>query len=135
VPVDSRTCDAGRAGRTEAPAAGGRADLKATVELFKTLPIPAFDHPTEYVALKSSEEYAFYDGDIASSEGWQIRPQEYLDRIKDASCSIRRVSTLGGAESIMVGAGTVQPELQAAPSMAAAAAKELGLAGRAPIHS
>lgn len=106
-------------------------DLQATVELFKTLKIPAFDHQTEYVGLKSDEEYAFYDGDIASSEGWRIRPQEYLEHIKERIVRHSTCKHVGAVrDSIMVG-GLARFNLnyrQLHP-MAAAAAKELGLAG------
>jgi coenzyme F420-reducing hydrogenase alpha subunit len=43
-------------------------DLEATLELFKTLKIPAFERETEYISLKSKEEYALYDGVIASTD-------------------------------------------------------------------
>ena len=43
-------------------------DLQATLELFKTLKIPAFERETEYISLKSKEEYALYDGVIASTD-------------------------------------------------------------------
>jgi coenzyme F420-reducing hydrogenase alpha subunit len=43
-------------------------DLEATLALFKTLKIPAFERETEYISLKSKEEYALYDGVIASTD-------------------------------------------------------------------
>jgi sulfhydrogenase subunit alpha len=43
-------------------------DLAATLELFKTLKIPDFRRETEYISLKSKEEYALYDGVIASTD-------------------------------------------------------------------
>lgn len=106
-------------------------DLQATVDLFKTLPIPAFHNPTEYVALKSAAEYAFYDGDIASSEGWRIRPQAYLDHIKERIVQHSTCKHVGAIRpNIMVGAlarfNLNYPQLH---PMAAAAAKDLGLPG------
>ncbi len=106
-------------------------DLQATVELFKTLPIPDYHNPTEYVALKSEAEYAFYDGDIASSEGWRIRPQAYLDRIKERIVQHSTCKHVGAMRpNIMVGAlarfNLNYPQLH---PMAAATAKELGLTG------
>ncbi|MDP2900427.1 MAG: Ni/Fe hydrogenase subunit alpha [Candidatus Bathyarchaeota archaeon] len=106
-------------------------DLQATVDLFKTLPIPAFDNPTEYVALKSDVEYAFYDGDIASSDGWRVRPQEYLDRIKERVVQHSSCKHVGAVRpNFMVGALARfnLNYLQLHP-MAAVAAKELGLTG------
>ncbi|MFA5795308.1 MAG: Ni/Fe hydrogenase subunit alpha [Candidatus Brocadiia bacterium] len=55
----------------------GLKDLKLTVDLFKTLTIPAFERETEYVALKSNAEYAFYDGKIASTDGGLTPPAKY----------------------------------------------------------
>lgn len=46
-----------------------RTDLQLTVELFQTLRLPAFERPTEYMALVSPGEYAWLDGEIASSDG------------------------------------------------------------------
>jgi len=43
-------------------------DLEATLELFKSLKIPDFKRETEYISLKSKEEYALYDGAIASTD-------------------------------------------------------------------
>ena len=43
-------------------------DLEATLALFATLKIPAFERETEYISLKSKEEYALYDGVIASTD-------------------------------------------------------------------
>jgi len=43
-------------------------DLEATLALFQTLQIPPFERETEYISLKSKEEYALYDGIIASTD-------------------------------------------------------------------
>jgi len=43
-------------------------DLEATLALFQTLQIPPFERETEYISLKSKEEYALYDGVIASTD-------------------------------------------------------------------
>lgn len=42
--------------------------LEATLALFQTLQIPPFERETEYISLKSKEEYALYDGVIASTD-------------------------------------------------------------------
>lgn len=44
-----------------------RGDLRLTAELYATLKLPTVDRKTEYVALKCSDEYAFYDGDLVST--------------------------------------------------------------------
>ena len=48
--------------------AEARPDLEATLELFKSMKIPDFKRETEYISLKSKEEYALYDGAIASTD-------------------------------------------------------------------
>ena len=46
-----------------------RADVDATVELFQSLSLPAFDRETEYIALHKEDEYCYMDGELASSDG------------------------------------------------------------------
>jgi coenzyme F420-reducing hydrogenase alpha subunit len=52
-------------------------DLEATLALFKTLKIPDFKRETEYISLKSKEEYALYDGVIASTEAGATPVENY----------------------------------------------------------
>lgn len=58
-------------------------DLKATVEMFKGINIPQFERETEYVSLRHPEHYAFYDGDIYSSEGETVSPSRYREVITE----------------------------------------------------
>lgn len=44
-------------------------DVEATVELFQSLAVPEFERDTEYLALQLPGEYAWYGGDIASTDG------------------------------------------------------------------
>ncbi len=44
-------------------------DVQATVELFQALPVPQFERDTEYLALSRPGEYAWYGGQIASTDG------------------------------------------------------------------
>jgi len=61
-----------------------REDLDTTVELLKTKPMPEFERKTEYIALKKPGEYAFLDGQIASSASDELLPpQYYKDRVKE----------------------------------------------------
>jgi len=53
------------------------ADLEATLALFKTLKIPAFERETEYISLQSKEEYALYDGVIASTDAGTTPVENY----------------------------------------------------------
>jgi sulfhydrogenase subunit alpha len=54
-------------------------DIDATVELFSTLDLPAFERETEYVALVSDDEYAFYEGEIGSSDCGCVSVQRYRE--------------------------------------------------------
>lgn len=47
-----------------------RRDMDETVALFKTLDWPQFKRETEYVSLTKSDEYAFIDGQIKTSDGF-----------------------------------------------------------------
>jgi len=49
---------------------GGVADLKAIAEVVLSVAdkLPAFDRPTEYIALKNPGSYSFYHGQIASTD-------------------------------------------------------------------
>jgi sulfhydrogenase subunit alpha len=55
-----------------------RVDVKETVDLFEGLELPAFTRETEYIALRKPDEYAFIDGEIASSDGGAWPLKEYL---------------------------------------------------------
>jgi sulfhydrogenase subunit alpha len=55
------------------------ADLDTTVGLFKTIKIPDFVRETEYIALKDASEYAFINGQIASSDMAAVPVEKYLD--------------------------------------------------------
>ena len=53
-------------------------DLNATVDIIKTLDIPDFERETEYVALTHPNEYAFYEGDLASTDlDKPVSPRNY----------------------------------------------------------
>ncbi len=60
-----------------------REDLGASAELFATIELPAFERPTEYVSLKHPDRYAFYDGDIFSSDGHRLPVRRYREAIKE----------------------------------------------------
>jgi len=58
-------------------------DLEASLGVLKTLDLPAFERETEYVSLSNTQDYAHYDGNIKSTDGWEIDPIDYLDKIKE----------------------------------------------------
>ncbi len=55
-------------------------DLLATVETLKALAgaIPQFERDTEYISLRSDDDYALYDGDICSSDTGRVPDGDYL---------------------------------------------------------
>jgi len=62
---------------------GAYPDLEASLGVLKTLDLPAFERETEYVSLSNPDDYAHYDGNIKSTDGWEIDPADYLDKIKE----------------------------------------------------
>ncbi|GAB4574364.1 MAG: Ni/Fe hydrogenase subunit alpha [Anaerolineae bacterium] len=82
-----------------------RADVDATVELFATLPMPAFERDTEYIALHKPDEYAFIDGVIASTDGgtWPVEDyrsvtnEQIVPHSSAKHCANQRESYMVGA--------------------------------------
>jgi len=60
-----------------------RADLEATVDLFAGLSWPEFERETEYLSLRDPEEYAFYEGELVSSDGARAQAADYGEMIKE----------------------------------------------------
>jgi sulfhydrogenase subunit alpha len=58
-------------------------DLETSLAVLKTLKLPDFERETEYISITSKDDYALYDGDLKSSDGWVIKPENYLDKIKE----------------------------------------------------
>ena len=58
-------------------------DLEATVTLFSQLTMPAFDHPTEYLSLKSAADYAYFGDLILSSHGDITPVHHYREKVKE----------------------------------------------------
>ncbi|MBU2500110.1 Ni/Fe hydrogenase subunit alpha [bacterium] len=54
-------------------------DLIATVETMKALAgeIPQFERPTEFISLRSDDDYALYDGDICSTDTGRVPDSQY----------------------------------------------------------
>jgi sulfhydrogenase subunit alpha len=58
-------------------------DLEKSLKILKTLKIPDFERETEYISLTDRVDYALYNGDMKSSDGWVINYQDYLTKIKE----------------------------------------------------
>jgi coenzyme F420-reducing hydrogenase alpha subunit len=82
-----------------------RADVDATIELGASLPWPQFERDTEYVSLTRPDEYAFIDGEIATSDGIRVPIEDYRQvtneyMVPHSSAKFTRHQR----ESVMVGA-------------------------------
>jgi len=58
-------------------------DFEKSLEVFKTLDIPDFERKTEYISISDTSDYALYDGNIKSTDGWEIDDQNYLNKINE----------------------------------------------------
>lgn len=82
-------------------------DLLETLETLKALAgmIPDFTRETEYIALRSDDEYALYDGDICSTDTGRVSDTEYLKMTNEfvvphstsKHCKVNRSSYMTGA--------------------------------------
>jgi coenzyme F420-reducing hydrogenase alpha subunit len=110
-------------------------DLQATVDLFAGLKLPVFERETEYVSLKSAKEYAFYEGDIYSSDTGPIPVRDYrgvTNEMVVAHSSAKHAKHV--RESYMVGAlARFNNNHEQLTEGAKRAAGKLGL--KAPCHN
>jgi len=58
-------------------------DLEKSLKVLKTVKIPDFERETEYISISNPEEYALYEGNIKSTDGWEIDDQDYLTKINE----------------------------------------------------
>jgi coenzyme F420-reducing hydrogenase alpha subunit len=58
-------------------------DIPPTLDFFASVSIPAFERKTDYVALTSPDEYAFYSGTLISSETGEISARDYRNKVKE----------------------------------------------------
>jgi coenzyme F420-reducing hydrogenase alpha subunit len=85
--------------------AGHEADVQATVDLFATLKAPTFARETEYESLRDPTEYAFYGGDLVTSDNVKVDVHDYGQVIHESivkHSSAKHVKNK--RESLMVGA-------------------------------
>jgi sulfhydrogenase subunit alpha len=119
--------------------AGHEADVQATVDLFATLKVPAFARETEYESLRDPTEYAFYGGDLVTSDGARASAQDYKKIIHESivkHSSAKHVKNK--RESLMVGAlARFNNNAKQLHPKALAAAATLGLKapGTNPFHN
>jgi coenzyme F420-reducing hydrogenase alpha subunit len=82
-----------------------RVDMDETIALLKTLPWPQFERETEYVSLKKEDEYAFIDGVIATTDGFNYELPDYR-KVTNETCVPHSTAKhcKHNRESYMVGA-------------------------------
>ena len=104
-------------------------DLEAWVEILKTLDIPDFERETEYLALQRDDEYAFYNGVIASTEGGTTPVPQYRETIQEFVVPYSTAKHAKAArESFMVGAlARFNNNYEQLSPLARWAAEEMGL--------
>lgn len=110
-------------------------DLEATLALFKTLKIPDFQRETEYISLKSKEEYALYEGVIASTDAGTTPVANYRNWTNEYLVPQSTAKyTKHVRDSYMVGAlARFNNNHDQLPAGAQKAAEELGL--KAPCYN
>jgi len=110
-------------------------DLEATLELFKSLKIPDFKRETEYISLKSKEDYALYDGVIASTDAGTTPVVNYRNWTNEYLVPQSTAKyTKHVRDSYMVGAlARFNNNHDQLPARAQKAAEELGL--KAPCYN
>ena len=104
-------------------------DLEAWVKIFKTLDIPDFERETEYLALQRDDEYAFYNGSIASTDGGTTPVPQYREKITEFVVPYSTAKhTKAARESFMVGAlARFNNNYEHLSPLARWAAEEMGL--------
>jgi len=104
-------------------------DLEAWIEIVKTLDIPDFERETEYLALQRDDEYAFYNGDIASTDGGTTPVPQYREKIEEFVVPYSTAKhTKAARESFMVGAlARFNNNYEKLSPLARWAAEEMGL--------
>jgi sulfhydrogenase subunit alpha len=83
------------------------ADLQAVAQLFKSVSskLPDFTRETEFIALTGSDEYAFYDGRIGSTDTCNAPASEYMSYTNEYVVPISTAKRAKHArDSYMVGA-------------------------------
>ena len=114
-------------------------DVKQTVDLFATLTPPAFERETEYESITHPDEYAFFKGDLMTSDGDRVDEHAYRDIIHESvvqHSSAKHVKNK--RESLMVGAlARFNNNYAQLLPQATEAAQALGLPGPStnPFHN
>jgi sulfhydrogenase subunit alpha len=106
-----------------------RDDMDETIALLKALPWPKFERETEYVSLKKDDEYAFIDGVVATTDGFNYPLPDYR-QVTNEYCVPHSTAkhTKHNRDSYMVGAlARFNNNYDQLHPRAKAAAEELGM--------
>ncbi len=111
------------------------ADVGEAAKLFATLHIPSLEREKEYIALTRPDEYAFYDGDLKTSNSGTISVENYTDIIKERLIehSTAKHATMGGSPYMVGALARVNLNFPQLSSAAREIAEELGLTP--PCHN
>ena len=104
-------------------------DIDETVNLFASLKAPEYWRETEFVSLKNPKEYAFYEGDIYSSDSKKSIPQVEVPRPHQGGVHPDLdLQALQGEQGLLHGgrAGAVQQQLRHAPPEGQTGRREAG---------
>ena len=110
-------------------------DVQATVDLFAALEVPDLERQTEYESIASPDEYAFYEGDLVTSDGDRASPRQYKNIIHESIVEHSSAKHVRNKrEGLMVGAlARFNNNSKQLNAQAKAAAARLRL--KAPSHN
>jgi sulfhydrogenase subunit alpha len=103
--------------------AEARADVAATIELFRGLSFPALDREAEVLALRREDEFAFFDGEIACSDGGRWPVERYAEVVEEHVVShstakharhARQPYMVGALARFKINHGRLRPEAKRA---------------------
>lgn len=106
-----------------------RNDLQTTINLVKEFSIPAFERETAYVSLTDPDHYAFYDGDIVSSNGDTVSVDGYRSVIEETvvAHSTAKHARWNGSRYMVGALARVNNNFEQLLPAARTAAEDLGL--------
>lgn len=110
-------------------------DVKEAAQLFTTLNIPSFEREKQYMALTHPDEYAFYDGELTTSNRERFSVDKYADIIKEhlSEHSTAKHATLDDAPYMVGALARVNLNLTQLSPVAREIAEELRLT--IPCHN
>lgn len=81
-----------------------RQDREVVIDLWQDLQMPAFDHQSNYLALRADEDYGLLGDEIASKDGRRWSVQDYRQAVQEYQVTHATAKHAGQNGSYMVGA-------------------------------